>query len=126
VLVVAGGAAQLRNAYILLRLLRHPRIACSLPAELVHYGPQELDAAAVEALLQHARDTHTQLSVLDGAALTQQAGAAGLAGTPHVRWPLRGFRAKVHALAWVTTFDQVCRVARVSGAGAATAAATHT
>jgi len=110
ILVVAGGSHQLRNAFILLRLLSHPDIACTLPVELVYYGPQEYDAAAAAAMQQHAGSAGIPLRFIDGSSVAPS-GSVGL--EPH-QPPGRvtSFKAKVHALVWVTSFDQVSGVSQ--------------
>jgi hypothetical protein len=103
VLIVAGGRHQFLNAYILLQLLRHPTINCSLPAELIYYGAGEYDAATAKLLQAHAAKTGTQLAILDGSEA-----AAAMDLEPHKSsLHLMGFKTKVHALAFVTTFEQV-------------------
>jgi hypothetical protein len=49
ILVVAGGTAQLSNAFILLQGLRH--IGCSLPMEIVYYGAGEFDGYTIALIL---------------------------------------------------------------------------
>eukprot|EP00775_Hariotina_reticulata_P003922 gene3922-4176_t len=73
-----------------------------LPAEVVHYGPPELDPVVAAAMQKHAVATNTSLTIIDG--LT----AAAVDLPPHP--PLKtvtGFKTKVHALAFVTSFDHV-------------------
>ncbi|KAF8061351.1 MNN24 [Scenedesmus sp. PABB004] len=109
VLIVAGGRDQFANALILLRVLRGPRVRCRLPAEVVHYGARELDPRAAAAMRAHAAATGTALRILDGAAAGGGGGGGALVPPPHRAPPggVTGFRAKVHALAYVTSFDQV-------------------
>jgi hypothetical protein len=105
ILIVAGGRHQSLNAYILLQLLRHPTINCTLPVELVHYGTHEFDPATTQLMTAHAEKTGTQLKLIDGAAA-----AADVELEPHKPFALlhlTGFKTKVHALAFVTSFDQV-------------------
>lgn len=106
ILIVAGGANQFKNAYILLKLLAHPDINCRLPVEVVYYGPQEYDsltAATVVHQLVHAAGL--SIKFIDGRGVAPT-GETGL--EPH-KPPgrLTGFKAKVHALVWVTSFDHV-------------------
>lgn len=109
ILIVAGGRHQFRNAFILLQLLRHRSIGCTLPVELVYYGALELDAAVAAALTQHAAATGTSLRILDGNSMPAPSSNAGVSLGPHRQQPgkITGFKAKVHALVWVTSFDQV-------------------
>ncbi|KAI8471635.1 MAG: mannosyltransferase putative-domain-containing protein [Monoraphidium minutum] len=53
VLIVAGGAANLANAAVALRVLRR-HLNCTLPVEVVYFGPAERDAAAAALILQEA------------------------------------------------------------------------
>ncbi|WIA34715.1 hypothetical protein OEZ86_013026 [Tetradesmus obliquus] len=103
ILIVAGGRHQFLNAYILLQLLRHPTINCSLPAELIYYGPSEYDVETAELMTAHAAKTNTQLAIMDGSEAAAEMDLEPHLPTVH----LTGFRTKVHALAFVTTFDQV-------------------
>jgi hypothetical protein len=105
ILIVAGGRHQFLNAYILLQLLRHPTINCTLPVELVHYGSHEFDPETAKLMTAHAANTGTRLRLIDGAAA-----AADVELEPHKPFALlhlTGFKTKVHALAFVTSFDQV-------------------
>lgn len=105
ILIVAGGSHQLRNAYILIKTLLHPDINCTLPIEVVYYGPYEFDAAAADAIQQLARTAGVAVHFIDGSTVPPT-GSVGL--DPH-KGPgrLTGFKAKVHALVWVTSFDHV-------------------
>lgn len=105
ILVVAGGTHQLRNALILLKLLSHPNISCTLPVEVVYYGAHEFDAGVAAAMAEHAQAAGVSVKLIDGSSIAPT-GSKGL--EPH-RAPgrLTGFKAKVHALVWVTSFDQV-------------------
>jgi hypothetical protein len=109
ILIVAGGANQFKNAYILLKLLAHPDINCRLPVEVVYYGPQEYDSL-IAATVVHQLVHGAGLSVkfIDGWGVAPT-GDTGL--EPH-KPPgrLTGFKAKVHALVWVTSFDHVSHV----------------
>lgn len=106
ILIVAGGRDQFKNAYVLLKLLAHPDIACKLPVEVVHYGANEYDApTAATIIYQLADETGISVRFLDG----QSVDPSGYIGLDPHKPPgrLTGFKAKVHALAWVTSFDQV-------------------
>jgi hypothetical protein len=105
ILIVAGGRHQFLNAYILLQLLRHPTINCTLPVELVYYGAHEFDQAAASSMTAHAAKTGTHLKLVDGAAAAADAELEPYG--PFALVDLTGFKTKVHALAFVTTFDQV-------------------
>jgi hypothetical protein len=111
ILIVAGGRHQFLNTYILLQLLRHPTINCTLPAELVYYGTHEFDPATARLMTAHAENTATHLKLIDGAAAAAAAAAAAeVELEPHKPFALlhlTGFKTKVHALAFVTSFDQV-------------------
>ncbi|KAF6265742.1 mannosyltransferase putative-domain-containing protein [Scenedesmus sp. NREL 46B-D3] len=103
ILIVAGGRHQFLNAYILLQLLRHPTINCSLPAELIYYGSHEFDLGTARLITAHAVKTGTQVKLIDG-----YEAAAATELKPHKPIVhLTGFKTKVHALAFVTSFDQV-------------------
>jgi hypothetical protein len=106
ILIVAGGQHQFANAYILLQLLRHPTINCTLPVELIYYGPSEFDSARAQQMKDHAAKTGTQLDIIDG---YEAAMVTDFEDMPAVH--LTGFKTKVHALAFVTTFEQVRWVA---------------
>jgi hypothetical protein len=109
ILIVAGGSHQSRNAYILIKTLTHPDINCTLPIEIVYYGPYEFDAAAADAIQQLARTAGVAVQFIDGSTVPPS-GSVGL--DPH-KSPgrLTGFKAKVHALVWVTSFDHVSAAA---------------
>jgi hypothetical protein len=101
-LIVAGNTHQFKNAFILLQLLRHATINCLLPAEVVHYGAAELDPAVAAAMQKHAAATNTSLTIIDG--------STAVTGDLPPHRPLKaitGFKTKVHALAFVTSFDHV-------------------
>lgn len=103
ILIVAGGREQFMNAYILLQLLRHPRIACELPVELVYYGSREYSHVVADAIRLHAEATRTTIVLVDGGSVHNT-----LELEPHpLSSHITGFRAKVHALTFVTSFDQV-------------------
>ncbi|KIZ06002.1 hypothetical protein MNEG_1958 [Monoraphidium neglectum] len=145
VLVVAGGAHGLSNAYILIRALRH--IGCRLPVEVVYYGDHEYHAPIAQLI--SVLDGAEAVAAPDGGARGDDAAAAGARGqcsaaeaaagckaedaaaaprprvrlvdglafheqhlrplAPHREMPggIRGFGAKVHALCFVTSFEQV-------------------
>jgi hypothetical protein len=106
ILIVAGGRDQFKNAYVLLKLLAHPDIACKLPVEVVHYGAVEYDApTAATTIYQLADNTGISVKFIDG----QSVDPTGYNGLEPHKPPgrLTGFKAKVHALVWVTSFDQV-------------------
>lgn len=103
ILIVAGGKDQFMNAHILLQLLRHPKINCQLPAELVYYGAREYSALVADAIAAHATATGTTVALIDGTKVL-----ITMDTEPHK--PLKhitGFKAKVHALTFVTSFDEV-------------------
>ncbi|GBF89872.1 hypothetical protein Rsub_02576 [Raphidocelis subcapitata] len=119
VLVVAGGANGLSNAYVLARALR--AVGCALPVEVVYYGAREHHAGSAELLrsLDGAPVAPAGAGAAAGAAaptvaarlrLVDGAAAAPARPEPH-RAPLgggvQGFAAKVHALTFVTSFDRV-------------------
>jgi hypothetical protein len=105
ILIVAGGRHQFRNAYILLRLLWHSSIRCSLPVELVHYC-HERDEAVARAMQQHAQGSGMRLRVIDGSSVAPSSSGGSL--EPHATPRQQtGYKAKIHALAWVTSFDEV-------------------
>jgi hypothetical protein len=109
ILIVAGGSHQLRNAYILIKTLLHPGINCTLPIEVVYYGYHEFDAAAADVIQQLARTAGVAVQFIDGSTVPPT-GSLGL--DPHkAPGRLTGFKAKVHALVWVTSFDHVSEAA---------------
>lgn len=102
ILIVAGGKDQFINSYILVQLLRHHRIACNLPVEIVYYGQHEYHTPAADAMLAHGQATNTVISFIDGSTVP----ATDL--HPHrLVTQIKGFRTKVHALVYVTSFDWV-------------------
>lgn len=106
ILIVAGGAHQFKNAFILLKLLAHPDIDCRLPVEVVYYGPQEYDSVTAATVIhQLVNGAGLSIKFVDGRDVPPT-GETGL--DPH-KPPgrLTGFKAKVHALVWVTSFDHV-------------------
>lgn len=106
ILIVAGGSHQLKNAYILLKLLAHPDIACKLPVEIVYYGPHEYDAPTAATIIYHLADaTGISVKFIDGSEVPPT-GDVGL-GPHKPPGRLTGFKAKVHALVWMTSFDHV-------------------
>jgi hypothetical protein len=108
ILIVGGSRTHLGNAYILLRMLRH-HLHCKLPIEIVYYGQQEFDPAAA-ALVRGLIAAETaagkaRITLIDGLAVQRKH-----IGTlqPHPKdTKLTSWVAKVHALCWVTSFQQV-------------------
>jgi hypothetical protein len=107
ILIVGGSRAHLANAYILLRALRE-QLRCSLPVEIVFYGKDELDPAAATLITEfagrQATATGAPITLIDGKAVHQQHLAPLY---PHQEVKLTGWVAKIHAICWVTTFQQV-------------------
>lgn len=72
----------------------------------MYYGPQEYDAPTAATIVYHLADgTGISVKFIDGQAVAPS-GTTGL--EPHkAPGRITGFKAKVHALVWVTSFDQV-------------------
>ncbi len=93
ILIPAGGHDMLANAFITTRMLREV-LDCTLPVEVVHFGTAEREPAVAQ--------------LIDGGVTLPD-------GLPRLQVPLHrrqaqilGFGHKVYALAFVTSFDQVC------------------
>lgn len=105
ILMVAGGRDQLLNALVTLRVLRlHHK--CSLPVEVVHFGQEELDPEAAQALRDFAAATSDigVTSLIDG--FGDPSIQKGVLRYHRDIWP-KGYSCKVYALAFVTTLHEV-------------------
>jgi hypothetical protein len=81
-------------------------VCVCVQVEVVYYGPQEYDSPTAATIIYHLADgTGISVKFIDG----QSVAPSGTKGLEPHRAPGRitGFKAKVHALVWVTSFDQV-------------------
>jgi hypothetical protein len=108
ILIVGGSRTHLGNAYILLRMLRQ-HLRCQLPIEIVYYGQQELDPAAAALVRSFIAAEETAgkapITLIDG--LEVQGQHIGTLQPHPTDTKLTSWVAKVHALCWVTSFQQV-------------------
>jgi hypothetical protein len=108
ILIVGGSRTHLGNAYILLRMLRQ-HLRCQLPIEIVYYGQQELDPAAAALVRSFIAAEETagkaRITLIDG--LKVQGQHIGTLQPHPTDTKLTSWVAKVHALCWVTSFQQV-------------------
>jgi len=97
ILVVAGGETNhLANVYINLRILRE-QLLCDLPVEVVYFGERENDVKMrrfIERAVKNVR-------FIDGSAVKYPSHHKQMDTT------VTGYAAKVYALCYVTSFDQV-------------------
>jgi hypothetical protein len=108
ILIVGGSRTHLGNAFILLRMLRQ-QLQCNLPIEIVYYGQQELDPAAAALVTRFITAEEAagkpQITLIDGLAVQQQ--QIGKLQPHPEAVKLTSWVAKVHALCWLTRFQQV-------------------
>ncbi|KAF6260025.1 mannosyltransferase putative-domain-containing protein [Scenedesmus sp. NREL 46B-D3] len=108
ILIVGGSRTHLGNAYILLRMLRQ-HLHCRLPIEVVYYGQQELDPAAAalvrDFMAAEEAAGRPRIALIDGLEVQEQHIGRLKPHPEHVK--LTSWVAKVHALCWVTSFQQV-------------------